>query len=102
MQAGMCGGEGGHGCGAVPGAVNLQAGDAEGQGTEPILPQESWAGASARLQGATQLPHPTALPQGVTWGPPLMKQEIKNDSSFPGTLETTGELAEAGEGSDLG
>ena len=31
-----------------------------------------------------------------------MKQEIKNDSSFPGTLETTGELAEAGEGSDLG
>lgn len=41
MQAGMCGGEGGHGCGAVPGAVNLQAGDAEGQGTEPILPQES-------------------------------------------------------------
>ena len=37
------------------------------------------------------------LPQGVTWGPPLMEQEIKNDSSFPGT----GELSEAVEGSDF-
>lgn len=29
--------------------------------------------------------------------PSLREQEIKNDSSFPGTLETTGELAEARE-----
>lgn len=30
-------------------------------------------------------------------GVPLLKQDLKNYSSFPGTLETTGDLAEAGE-----
>lgn len=55
MQAGALGGESsvkagcvrktrgerGHCCGAVPRGVSLQAGDAELQGTEPVLPEDA-------------------------------------------------------------
>lgn len=52
-------GERGHCCGAVPRGVSLQAGDAELQGTEPVLPEDAWAGAAVGSRGATQPPHPT-------------------------------------------
>lgn len=79
-------GKGALGCGAVPGWVRLQAGDEEQAGPPP----------------QSSLPSHRPLPQGVTWCPSLRRQGVKNDSSFPETLETTVELAEAGKVEVLG
>ena len=73
----------------------------QGQGarTEPILPQEARAGPLQAPAEPLTLPTPPPSATGSHVGP--SPYEAKNDSSFPGTLETTGELAEAGKVSDF-
>lgn len=86
-------GERGHSAVELGQVESLQAGDAEGQGAELAPPL------GVLSQDLSRLP-PTTPFHRESHGA-LMKQEIKNDSSFPGTLETTGELAEGGESEDF-